>query len=398
MEEEFFGQTQEYRVRKRSENFSEYEKGVFLLFVDQFRHIIEDRHNDAWMIAYKEATWDKITSAFNALPGVTKRDRKQLRELWKRIKEKSKKPKAAKVTQLSSIKAPFGDKNWPAEKIAAVLSQKLDFLRGKDELNEEIVAEDATSSEPSVEDKKVVVEANIIPETLLDNEITCIIDVDGATEVPSSLHTVETTDLGSQDVDPSINVSSCAVSNSSDLLKNDFLMNTLSNLHTKSAETNNMVTINSLSPKRAKKELNSVNIPIYNSSTLESGNEKSCQGLTTTHYADTQFQQVLNASVENLKIVSWSDQMMEMVKKEHETRMRILDLEERTAQLRKRKLEHVFELQEEVLSLQKMKLEKELFGCESLRKNTRSSEDIQELHIVSEEVKDVTLLKHNTVS
>ncbi|XP_013793752.1 myb/SANT-like DNA-binding domain-containing protein 3, partial [Limulus polyphemus] len=149
MEEEFFGQTQEYRVRKRSENFSEYEKGVFLLFVDQFRHIIEDRHNDAWMIAYKEATWDRITSAFNALPGVTKRDRKQLRELWKRIKEKSKKPKTAKVTQLSSIKVPFGDKNWPAEKIAAVLSQKLDFLRGKDELNDEIVAEDATSSEPS---------------------------------------------------------------------------------------------------------------------------------------------------------------------------------------------------------------------------------------------------------
>jgi len=72
-------------------NFSEYEKQVLLELVNGRKDIIEDKRNDGRMISKKESAWEDLRKDFNARHGVHEREVGSLKNLWKNLKNKTKK-------------------------------------------------------------------------------------------------------------------------------------------------------------------------------------------------------------------------------------------------------------------------------------------------------------------
>ena len=87
-----------YRKRK-SANYSEMEKDVFLTTIECFKNIIETKRTDALSAKTKKETWNKITATYNS--NVTKpRTADQLQQLWRNLKKKAKEQNAIRRKEL----------------------------------------------------------------------------------------------------------------------------------------------------------------------------------------------------------------------------------------------------------------------------------------------------------
>ena len=82
----------EKRVRmstRRSANFTHHEKQVLLSLMQEYRHIVEDRHTDGVTVREKNSAWIDLTNKYNAENDVSARSVKQLRQCWKNLKSRS---------------------------------------------------------------------------------------------------------------------------------------------------------------------------------------------------------------------------------------------------------------------------------------------------------------------
>lgn len=82
----------EKRVRmstRRSANFTHHEKQVLLSLMQEYRHIVEDRHTDGVTVREKNSAWITLTNKYNAENDVSARSVKQLRQCWKNLKSRS---------------------------------------------------------------------------------------------------------------------------------------------------------------------------------------------------------------------------------------------------------------------------------------------------------------------
>jgi len=77
--------------RNRSANYSSLEKELFLTAVEPYKHILEDKRFDSETLLRKSGAWKDIVIIFNSHHCVVRRDRKQLKELWKRLKDRARK-------------------------------------------------------------------------------------------------------------------------------------------------------------------------------------------------------------------------------------------------------------------------------------------------------------------
>ncbi|MBN3289414.1 MSD3 protein, partial [Polypterus senegalus] len=80
--------------RKRSKNFSEFEKTLFKQIVSNYP-VIENKQHDSGTENKKKKAWISILNEFNSNEKVTKRTLQQVQVLWKNIKINLKKTTAA---------------------------------------------------------------------------------------------------------------------------------------------------------------------------------------------------------------------------------------------------------------------------------------------------------------
>ena len=66
--------------------FTEYEKKILINLVTSSIHIIEDKRNDAVVIAVKQQEWDKIAEKFNCHCDVRTFTTQQLKKCWMNLK------------------------------------------------------------------------------------------------------------------------------------------------------------------------------------------------------------------------------------------------------------------------------------------------------------------------
>lgn len=77
--------------RHRGDNFSAYERNLFLSLCRPYISSIECKKSDSTSLQKKRETWNRITTDFNSDSQVTIRTSNQLRDLWERIKRSAKK-------------------------------------------------------------------------------------------------------------------------------------------------------------------------------------------------------------------------------------------------------------------------------------------------------------------
>ena len=71
--------------KKRSTNFSEDEKSVFLDLIEEAKEDIASRCNDIRALLKTQKTWETLTTSFNALISQS-RDESSLMTLWNNMK------------------------------------------------------------------------------------------------------------------------------------------------------------------------------------------------------------------------------------------------------------------------------------------------------------------------
>ena len=71
--------------KKRSTNFSEDEKSVFLDLIEEAKEDIASRSNGTRALLKKQKAWERLTTSFNALISQP-RDKSSLMTLWNNMK------------------------------------------------------------------------------------------------------------------------------------------------------------------------------------------------------------------------------------------------------------------------------------------------------------------------
>ncbi|GBN64620.1 hypothetical protein AVEN_156682-1 [Araneus ventricosus] len=84
----------------KRKNFTEIEAEAFLLLLDNFKSVIENKKTDATTNKEKASTWDGLTAMVNSFPGVAKRDAKELMTYYKNLKRKGNKNQADRRFQI----------------------------------------------------------------------------------------------------------------------------------------------------------------------------------------------------------------------------------------------------------------------------------------------------------
>lgn len=93
--------------RFRSANYSALEKEIFVKAMTPYKHILEDKRVDSDTLLEKATAWRSIVTAFNSHNGVVRRDRKQLKELWKRIKDRDRRSRSgSKISPVVTTSKP----------------------------------------------------------------------------------------------------------------------------------------------------------------------------------------------------------------------------------------------------------------------------------------------------
>lgn len=85
--------------RQRGENFSSYERNVFLSLCRPYIDTIECKRSDSTSLQQKRSAWIRIADDFNSDSQVTVRTSNQLRDLWERIKRSAKKETADELRE-----------------------------------------------------------------------------------------------------------------------------------------------------------------------------------------------------------------------------------------------------------------------------------------------------------
>lgn len=80
--------------RQRGDNFSSYERNLFLSLCRPYIATIECKKSDSTSLQKKRDTWSQVATDFNSDSQVTIRTSNQLRDLWERIKRSAKKETA----------------------------------------------------------------------------------------------------------------------------------------------------------------------------------------------------------------------------------------------------------------------------------------------------------------
>ncbi|GFO24408.1 myb/sant-like DNA-binding domain-containing protein 3 [Plakobranchus ocellatus] len=79
--------------KKPGKNYTAYEKELLLEILKRYP-IIEDKGNDNSINNKKQEAWDRVTTEYNSHENVAKRDKANLKSLWKNLKIKAKKDHA----------------------------------------------------------------------------------------------------------------------------------------------------------------------------------------------------------------------------------------------------------------------------------------------------------------
>ena len=95
-----------------------------------FSDVLESKRNDFRVIKQKTNAWDILTEEFNSQVGVTKRDVKQLKKCWDKIKSRAKKSLAKEKRE---AKLTGGGKASPvrdeaASAVAAIIPDQVESL------------------------------------------------------------------------------------------------------------------------------------------------------------------------------------------------------------------------------------------------------------------------------
>ncbi|XP_067133379.1 myb/SANT-like DNA-binding domain-containing protein 3 [Centruroides vittatus] len=85
----------ENKKRSRQPDFSHRETEYLMELVEKYKHIIESKETNAVSLKKKTETWQNLTEEFNKFPEVSKRDTKNLKVLWKNLKQKARKDVAS---------------------------------------------------------------------------------------------------------------------------------------------------------------------------------------------------------------------------------------------------------------------------------------------------------------
>ncbi|GBN27599.1 hypothetical protein AVEN_90103-1 [Araneus ventricosus] len=119
----------------KRKNFTEIEAEAFLLSLDQFKLIIENKKTDATSNKEKTSAWAELTAMFNSFPGVARRNSKQLMTYYKNLKRKGNKNQAVRRYQIFKTgRGPKADtsSNPVEERLLAMGALKIPLVNSYD--------------------------------------------------------------------------------------------------------------------------------------------------------------------------------------------------------------------------------------------------------------------------
>ncbi|GFN87975.1 myb sant-like DNA-binding domain-containing protein 3 protein [Plakobranchus ocellatus] len=108
--------------KMRGKNYTAYHKELHLEILKRYP-IIEDKGNDNSINNKKQEAWDRVTTEYNSHENFAKRDKANLKSLWKNLKIKAKKDHARHKKEM--LKTGGGGPAEPMDKMSEGITDLL---------------------------------------------------------------------------------------------------------------------------------------------------------------------------------------------------------------------------------------------------------------------------------
>lgn len=132
---------------KRTENFTVPEKEMVVRILDQYSYIVENKATDGKTCKEKELAWLDIANSFNATTTGVKRTPSQLQNLWRSLKQKTKKGIAARRQLIAVGHTPHPPMDELTQKIFSIIPGQIEPLTAA-ECSPEIVTDETSTPLP----------------------------------------------------------------------------------------------------------------------------------------------------------------------------------------------------------------------------------------------------------